>query len=414
MLAATATPMKSASVDARPIIPRNKTNLWTQAESIRDELYGHILAASTRAGLEPLLLKSGPSVFPAWVKFEAWQPRGDSTTTKRSSATLTIEPRPYYHHSFELDVELWTENKSRRFRRVAVISQTEVDKLISHLVNGGPTPRFRRFRDYPFQLWRTDNKLKGLGKDVLATVTGLLAIAGFMLIVVLPVALVLWGMAVFLALKIAKRKSIVKIDGKPHDEPRTLIRVDSWQTVLFDLGSEATTVRERFVVMLEAGLDAQRRFRTERHWYWGLDGKEEREQWVLTAGRGIVFCQIHQYGKDLYVGWDGHLNRGQWVEQTVATGIDKSTRNPITISRVVPGTQPMSEYDLADLSCLMEWVHAQVVKLLKQLINERKIDQEIDFKIQRAERQQVITSGSAAAAEGSAASKVRKAFQRTA
>ena len=62
----------------------------------------------------------------------------------------------------------------------------------------------------------------------------------------------------------------------------------------------------------------------------------------------------------------------------------------------------------------MEWVHAQVVKLLKQLINERKIDQEIDFKIQRAERQQVITSGSAAAAEGSAASKVRKAFQRTA
>ena len=40
MLAATATPMKSASVDARPIIPRNKTNLWTQAESIRDEWTG--------------------------------------------------------------------------------------------------------------------------------------------------------------------------------------------------------------------------------------------------------------------------------------------------------------------------------------------------------------------------------------
>ena len=132
----------------------------------------------------------------------------------------------------------------------------------------------------------------------------------------------------------------------------------------------------------------------------------------LTAGRAIVFCQIHQYGKDLYVGWDGHLNRGQWVEQTVASGIDKATHNPITISRVVPGTQPVTEYDLADLSCLMEWVHAQAVKLLKQLITEKNIDQEIDFKIQRAERQQVIASGSAS--EGGAVSKVRRAFQRTA
>jgi len=282
------------------------------------------------------------------------------------------------------------------------------------LVNGGPTPRFRKFREYFFQFWRTENKLQGLGKDVLATAAGLLAVAGFVLIVLLPLALVLWGIAIALALKTTRRKSLVRIDGKPDYEPRTLVRVDSWQTILFDMGSEATTVRERFLGMLEVGLDSQRRLRSERHWYWGLDGKEEREQWVLTFGRAIVFCQIHQYGKDLYVGWDGHLNRGQWVEQTVATGIDKLTWNPITISRVVPGTQPVSEYDLADLSCLMEWVHAQVVKLLKQLVHEKKIDQEIDFKIQRAERKQVIDSGSATSSEGSAVSKVRKAFQRTA
>ena len=280
------------------------------------------------------------------------------------------------------------------------------------LISGGPVPSFRRFREHAFQLWRTENKLQGLGKDVLATSVGALAVAGVAVIVLLPLALVFWGLAIYLGLRLARRKSIVRIDGKPDDEPRALIRVDSWQTVLFDLGAETAIVRERFRKMLEAGLDSQRRFRVERHWYWGLDGKEEREQWVLTAGRAIVFCQIHQYGKDLYVGWDGHLNRGQWVEQTVASGIDKATHNPITISRVVPGTQPVTEYDLADLSCLMEWVHAQAVKLLKQLITEKNIDQEIDFKIQRAERQQVIASGSAS--EGGAVSKVRRAFQRTA
>ena len=100
------------------------------------------------------------------------------------------------------------------------------------------------------------------------------------------------------------------------------------------------------------------------------------------------------------------------TEQTVASGIDKASGDPVGISRVVPGTQPLTEYDLADLSCLMEWTHAQVVKLLKQLTAEKKIDQEIDFSIQRAERQKVVASG--AAPEGGVASKVRKAFQRTA
>lgn len=127
-----------------------------------------------------------------------------------------------------------------------------------------------------------------------------------------------------------------------------------------------------------------------------------------------MFCQIYRYGQDLYVGWDGHLNRGQWVEQTVASGIDTATGNPTSISRVVPGTQPTTEYDLIDLSCLMEWTHAQIVKLLKRLGEEKKIDQEIDFKIQRAERRDVAASGAAEASDTSVASKVRKAFQRTA
>jgi hypothetical protein len=183
---------------------------------------------------------------------------------------------------------------------------------------------------------------------------------------------------------------------------------------VFDLGAEEATIQERFIRALQIGLDEHRTFRRERIWYWGLDGKEEREQLTLTTGRGIVFCQIYRYGQDLYFGWDGHLNRGQWVEETVATGIDKTSGNPTSISRVVPGTQPTTEYDLTDLSSLMEWTHAQIVKLLKQLVAEKKIDQEIDFKIQRGERQRVAASGAATAGEGGVANKVRRVFQRTA
>ena len=78
---------------------------------------------------------------------------------------------------------------------------------------------------------------------------------------------------------------------------------------------------------------------------------------MLTLGRGIFFCQVYRYDRDLYVGWDAHLNRGQWVEKTVGHGLDHQTRRPVKINTVVNGTQPVTEYDVTDLSCLIEWAH---------------------------------------------------------
>lgn len=407
------TQVPSASRDARPIIPRNETNLWTRAEKVRDELYGRFSTACKREGLEPLLLHSGPYVFPAWVKFEVWQPQQDRTTTERGSALITIEPKPYHTHEFEFSGTYAAHNKSRTLRRVMPFTDSEMQELVAHLLHGGPKPRFRRFREAPFQFWRENNKIEGLKRDMLAMFLMICLAGSFFLLAVLPIAIILWGVAIYLYVQMRKRRWIVRNDGKPDGEPRSLIRVDSWQTVLFNLGDEKEMFRDRFVRALDTGLGERYSLRPERVWYWGLDGKEEREQLVLTSGRGIVFCQIYRYGQDLYVGWDGHLNRGQWIEQTVASGIDRTSGNPIGISRVVPGTQPITEYDLVDLSCLMEWTHAQIVRVLKQLIAEKKIDQEIDFSIQRAERHKVVASGAATADDG-VVGKVRKAFQRTA
>jgi hypothetical protein len=185
--------------------------------------------------------------------------------------------------------------------------------------------------------------------------------------------------------------------------------MDSWQTVVFNLGNDVDMVRQRCVDALGSAIGPHKKFRSERVWYWGLDGKEERDQYVLTAGRGIVFCQVYRYGADLYVGWVGHLNLGQWVEQTVRTGIDKKTGNPVTIRRVIPGWQTNSDYDVTDLSCLTEWTHAQITKVLKQLIAEKHIDQEIDFKIQRAER----PAGGTADAQKGKEEGGKKLFART-
>jgi len=399
--------------DTRPIIPRNQSNLWSKGEQIRDEIYGQLAEICRGAGIEPRLLQSSAFMFPAWINFEAWDPQADPTTTRRSSATITIDPKPCHKHEFEFEIALATAGKALTLKRVKHPTAEELRQLVNFLLNGGTRPTFRQFRERPQQFWRERNKVQGLSVDWLSIGVSLFGIAGFLTITTQPIGIFLWIVAGIFVYLLRRRGHLTRNDGKPDDEPRALTRVDSWQTVLFDLGNQVAMVRDRFTHAMRDGLGPQCRFRPERLWYWGLEGKEEREQLVLTGGRGIVFCQIYQYGQDLYVGWDGHLNRGQWVEQTVASGIDRATGSPISISRVVPGTQPTSEYDLADLSCLMEWTHAQVVKLLRQLIAEYKIDQEIDFKIQRSSRQHLVASGESSAPTG-VAGRVRKAFQRTA
>jgi hypothetical protein len=399
--------------DVRPLIQRNQTNLWTQAEQIRDGLYEQFSRVCSSMQIEPLLLSSGPYVYPAWVKFEAWQPVDQPTTTRRSSVVVEIDPKPYHEHQFEFSVTYTAQKASRRVKRVRPLSDDEVRALVEYLLRGGPKPKFRHYRNLWFQFWRPHNKVQGLKRDGLGIAMMIALVGGFAFTAIPMVTVGAWALAALLFWVMHRRKAFVRNDGKPDSEPRTLVRVDSWQTVLFNLGRDVSMVRDRLLHAFQIGLSPQCRFRAERLWYWGLDGKEEREQFVLTGGRGIVFCQIYRYGEDLYVGWDGHLNRGQWVEQTVTSGIDRASGDPVTVTRVVPGTQPTNEYDLADLSCLMEWTHAQIVKVLKQLTAERKIDQEIDFKIQRAERQQVVASG-AASAQGDRVSGLRKTFQRTA
>lgn len=87
------------------------------------------------------------------------------------------------------------------------------------------------------------------------------------------------------------------------------------------------------------------------------------------------------------MGWDAHLNHGQWVEKTVGTGIHKESGDLTQVNTVGSGWQRLTEYDVTDANCLIEWTHTKLVQLVKRLMEERKIDQEIDFTILRGGRQ---------------------------
>jgi len=200
---------------------------------------------------------------------------------------------------------------------------------------------------------------------------------------------------------------LVRSAGKPMAEPRDLRYFDSWQTVVFGGGAGADDIRTWALAIFKGSQQTRFTCRVERIWYWGLDGKDEREQFVLQYKRAIVFVQIYQQGADLYVGWDAHMNVGTWIEQPFVSGIDRQTGERVRLMKVAHGSQPVTVHDLADLNCLAEWVHAQLTQIVRRHVKEQQIDQEIDFTIIRGDRKSVL-------ADTAAAGKKKSRFSRKA
>lgn len=372
-----------------PILRRSEGSIWTQVEASRDQLYTAMRKACDDAGYEALVVKSGPHVQPAWVRMESWMPRDGANLSGRATAVITINAKEFHRYPLEYGVGIDERGWSKVYERVVGFTPDHAYRLAQFVLGRGPRPMLAqmRVRTRLWQLWRPFNKLDVLAPDWLRFGPWVLFLAGFLLLVeIRPLAyiLLLASLGAWVALK--RRRADVLSSGKPRAEPRELIRVDSWQTVVSGLGGEADVLRRRLRdLLIRPPLDGFES-RVEKIWDWGLDGIVEREQLVMTLRRGWLFCQIYDYQDELYVGWDAHLNSGQWVEKTVATGIDKQTRALIRVNAVRPGTQPLTDYDMVDLNCLTEWTHARIVALVKRLMAERQIDQEVDFHIIRGER----------------------------
>ena len=173
------------------------------------------------------------------------------------------------------------------------------------------------------------------------------------LILVIGILLILLGVIGIFVFYRSPR--LVNSAGKPLAEPRMLSYLDAWQTVVFGAGDGAERIKEELFTYFEGYKQYRFSFTLEKIWRWGLDGKVEREQIVLRFGRGLVFCQVYKYGSDLYIGWDAHLNIGSWKERELATGIDKGTGKRVKVMTIEQAVQPVTEFDLIDLNCLLEF-----------------------------------------------------------
>jgi hypothetical protein len=347
--------------DARPVVQRRDGSIWEEAEKRRDALYAGLQDAVREQGYEAAVLKSREFEHPAWVSIEAWIPSGDGVTRRRR-AFISIVAKAFHEHKFEYTLVLRDGDWTHRYPGLRSFDRADVDSAVAFVIGATrKPPKWKRPRGV--------NHVEGLKWDP-------------------------FRLHAKRTLR-PKRRPVVLSSGKPKAEPRSLVPADSWQAMISGLGKADEEVREQFLDALAKSPIVGSAHRIERIWYWGLDGKIEREQIVVSLRRGVVFCHIDAYQSELYVGWDAHLNAGQWVEKTVAKGKSKNTGQYTTVKSVERGTQPLTEYDLIDLSCLSEWVHNQLVKIVKELMDTRQLKQELDFKINRGKRPDVDPSGSA-------------------
>jgi hypothetical protein len=409
-----AIPNKGRLRDLRPIVERNDSNGLSHAERIRDQIYDTLDRTAAAKQVEVLILKSPPFTAPPWVRVESWlHHTADSALTLRSSATLSVRPREFHRFPVEIDLAISDDKRNRTFSSLIDFQESDAQRLLDYLLfePHAPRLRFRRCRAWPFQLWLPRNKPARLGVDPLGVVVSVLLIVGFITLGI-GVGAILLLAAGLVAYFNGRRRRHVLSAGKPAQEPRQLIRLDSWQTLVKDLGCERDGVLGAIEAELHQPSDDGVTMANEHIWYWGVDGKEEREQLVVRFRRGIAFVHVYRYATDLFVGWDAHVNCGTWVEATSGSGYDKATRELCAVHTIEAGWHVPNEYDICDTNCLLERVHVAVSKVIKLKLCEHKIDQEVDFKILREPRQNIAGREAEGAKGASAISGVLSKIRR--
>lgn len=390
---------------ATSAIPRNESNSVSRAETTRDAIYDHLLAALEKTGVKGEVFKSPPYSDVIWVVVQIQDPvEGFENLSLRGSAEITIEPVEFRRFSHNLTIVLRGGRKQRRYAVVVAFDQDNAVAVCRYLAGQtrNLSPKFDKHRVFPWQLWRPKNKLAGVkvahNYPAYVTFGGLFSLN----LPVLGIPLLLIGGTWWIVSWYNRKSKLSLTPGKPLQEPRILLRMDSWQTVLYDLAPYADELKNQIKQRFAAGAQVDPTQNDERSanivvasehiWQQGVDGKVEREQLVVRLRRALSFVHIYTYGNDLYVGWDAHLNGGTWIEKSL--GVFRHTRSGkvAQVYEIQSAWHTPTEYDITDANFLLETIHSAVTKVIKQALAEHKIDQEIDFSIVREARQDLVGS----------------------
>lgn len=368
----------SSAASLLPAVPVNEPNFVTNAEALKHNIVNMIEALAAQRNIDVQVLSSTNHEPNPVIQVEIRNPASrERELVTIASATITILSAPF--HRFDQLFEIFINNglKTKTHSNVIALNKSAIADIFSVLKRDIKIRKFRpaKARYWPWQLWLPKNKISACG-----TINPYLPLIVFAAVFP-PLALLIFFLP--------KRPTYRMSTGQPQQEPRRLIRLDSWQTRIKDVGFGNEQIREKMKDQLRNNLPPEVRIQTEKLRYWSPTGKVEREQLVVSLRRATAFIHIYPYGEDLYVGWDAHVNSGSWKENLVGSGFSLKEKLPVQLYSVIPTWHQPNEYDIFDASFISESVHATLTQSVKGLVKEHNIDQEIDFSIVRESRRSV-------------------------
>ena len=378
------------------ILPRAVVNTYARAEALRDAACRLVVAGAEASNIKVITRKSNPNEAEIWFRVDFLLTESDPNVSLRASVTAVVSRYDFFRFENLFYVETQVGTEITRIPGVIAIDAEVALRIHHHITTPGARMWLHnRVREFAWQLWRPRNKITRLRADwamigslTVAVALVLVPTAGPVLSLVGFVAIFWWS---------RRRRTYVLTSGRPLAEPRQLSWMDSWQVTVGDLGGAAEALAARVRERVGAGAPKDLAVKVERIAYWSIDGQVHRDQISVRHRRALGFIHVVPYGSNLYVGWECHLNSAAWTEQALARGIDKVTGVLVHANQVVPGTQAINEFDVADANFLSEWLHEAIKRELNLKIAEHKIDQEIDFTVQRESRKDALQADNAPA-----------------
>lgn len=314
----------------------------------------------------------------------------------QSLVLIRLDAHPFMRFPITYSIRVESSYKLQEFSDVYQISLEQLSRLITQLLQGERWHfKAKRLKQAPIQVWRPANNPRDYkqwrGVDIV--------------MMVIPPLLIF---PLLRRIFFGKAKRLKLTTGKPSIEPRQLLQLDSWQVAIKGLQAYAEQLETEFVNAMQANTSQFGKLNEELIWYWDVDGKVERKQYVFSIGRALVFIKIYAYGDDLYIGWDAHVNAGSWAEKNIGAGYAHHDGTRLDVYSIESEWHQPNEFDISDANFALETVHATLVKLTKRLIKERDVDQDIDFTIVRESRSGVLNSQ-----QKPASNEKKKRFMRT-
>jgi hypothetical protein len=413
-----------ARIDARPVRPTSHDTSWDRALAIRDQFAAEVRAALEREKLDAAVFVSANGVYPPWVRLEAWLPGKSSSATsaasrERADLSFVIDVTPYHEHDVVIAATL---NRGRT--NISVNGRPDfparyVAEWVNFALDRGPKPgnytpktdalmgvitsllpfipsshRNRVLREYRTRF--TGAKALGL-LSVIFIVGGGLGVSASLHArnpPVLSFLAIIIGIAglIATALIVRWRKRVISVIPQSELAPRNLGLVDSWHAVVAELGRDFANVRQRLVSSITEEANHGVICQSETYTHRAPNGYEQRERLVVTREQGMIHVHIYQFGHDLFVGWYAYLNWAQWGE-TKPVAVKVRDGQEVEFRDLRPSTYVPNQFDLIDLSSLSEFVHRRLEREIKALMKEKDIDQEIDFKVIRGDRDRALDEG---------------------